>query len=435
MRKGEVSVATRYYQRAIEARPSNADFAMKLAHAYLLGDQPGKAVPLARLAVEAGQAGASLLLADALLGTGDVDGADRTLGKDWNAEASTPDGRVLAARVCLARGDLAGAVAAATEAAEASRQDRFVAYEASLLARARNVARAVDLARAASKDSYDDAQTIGDVGAAFLLAGATDDQKKLLPAFVQAFHGTAADVVARARRRESSGDHETAIRFLLWAAAWEPANGETLKALGEQFFRNGEDAWAIQFLEASLNEEPFRVTYDGKPLSAVRAGAIAPLVVRVDDVATIYHTLSAAFSRRGENGDAAQALEQAALLVGDRRSSTWVEIAEAWVKAGDSAAAMSTAMEILRADPENGPSNFIVASVLEVRGQLEVAIGHARRAWQADPGNLEVGLLLGRLFVEHEQLDAARVVFETTLEKHPGDARLRSAIATLPGYR
>lgn len=425
LQEGQPATAARFYERASVERPRDLSIQVRVARAWLAEAKPKLALGPARTAFTGRAPGATEVLLESLLGTGDLQGASEIVNQAQIEILQDPALGLLHARLALARGDTAASIQILDSALLRQEDTEQLAFKAWLLARQGRFEDSRALARRARSLAPEQREVIGDCAVVCLMLGLEDDRKSLVPSLVELFGGNPDDLSAQSRRHESNGDLVSALRYAGWSAAWKPNDGESLKRLGELFHRSGEYRWSVRFLEAALLHDPFKVDLGNK-------GLVRPIIIRSTEVASIYRTLASSFERLGEYENVGNAMQQSVLLTQSENPKAWLEVAHLFFKAGSHASASQAAQMVLRTDPRSVDAHLVLARVLALQGQTDTAIGHARLAWQSDPGDLQTALLLGMLYQRRQDFESARGVYGAALQRFPGNREILDARALLP---
>lgn len=430
MERGQPAAAERYYKRAITRRPQRESTRARLAQAYLVQDRPDLALPPAEVAAQGGVAGAEALVVEALLGLGHLDDAQERVERHLAEAPDDPTWLVFRAHVRLRRGDPTGAIAALDAALAHRAHPPELAFKAWLLARAGRMDEAVDVALQATRSSPEDVQVLADAAAVYLLAG-RDDLRREIVLDVQSHRGGSAEELwTRSARRDGLGDREMALRYVAWAVACRPEDGEWLRRLGELLLERGMPGPAIHFLLLALAADPYGIDVQRQILN-LDGAEVKTMIRNADEVCAVLERLAEAWRQQGQLPQAALVLERAAELRGSDALPAWVAAALAWLEAGDSSRALDLATFVVRKDPHFAPGQLAMARVHVVRGKADLALGYAQLAWKADPADPEVALLLGTLFEANGDRASARAVYEATLKRHPDEARVKARLERL----
>jgi tetratricopeptide (TPR) repeat protein len=425
---GHAAAAVRAFERAAVERPADTSIQLRLARARLAEEKPSLAIAPARRALEAHVPGAGLVLLDALLSVGDLEGAATLMASLATYDAvyaRNPGVYDLGARLALARGDFASAYERLDAALEMDRTGPRLAFKAYLYARQGRFQEAGAAADGAQAFAPDQIAMVGDLAATFFMAGQEKRREALGADFAACFPAGPAELAASARRARANGDLSEAIRRAAWVAAWKPDNGENLLLLGDFHLAARELRWAIRFLELALQQDPFKTSLGGK-------GIVKPIVLRSDEVTAIYRKLTVAHEGLDEPAEAAEYLEQALVLSHGSLAADWLRVARLRVAARDPSGAVRAAQMALRDEPRNVEAHELIARVLLQQNQLDAAVGYALLAWQGDPGDPRVSLLLGGLYAMREEYEAARSIYTSALQNHPAQRELRQALDRLP---
>ena len=107
-----------------------------------------------------------------------------------------------------------------------------------------------------------------------------------------------------------------------------------------------------------------------------------------------------------------------------------IALVRAKIGSGDAEEALTLAMDMAAADPENDDLRFIVATTQVLVGDLDAAEGTFRALLEDDPSRAPVWLELSQLAQRKGDRDAAKAVIDEALMENPADASLLWANAS-----
>jgi len=423
--------ASRCYRQACERKPHKAEFQLGYARALLADDRPAPAVEPARLAVEAGEEGAEVLLVDALLRLGRADEARTIIQRALRSDEDDPDFLELQARDHLVRGDELEAVDAMRKALEAGPSATRRATLAWVLARAARMPQAVEAAERALQEDPTDPAVLADAAAVFLLAEREQERADVVVEIQTYVIGPLEMFKERASRREDAGDREGALRAMAQAVACSPEDGDLLGLLGGMYLALEEPVQAIHFIDMALHSQRFRTAWLAVTSDSSGSG-VHTMAFRSKEVAAYARMLAAAHAMKGDSRRAAQTLEAAMVLAESADPDGWVELALLYFDdVHDPQAAARAAQNALDLDRRHLGALLLLGRLHQSVGDLDQAVGYGRMAWQSAPGEPRVALALGLYYEQRGDPTSAREVYRLSLQQNPDNAALKAALRGL----
>lgn len=441
VRQGETYMETRQYaaaertfRRVITRNPRSPEAHARLAEVLLVRDRPEQALHSARKALDAGHPRGTHLVVRSLLAAGEVRSGHERIERWLREHPRDPHMLALRARVRLARGDTAGAVDALEQAIRIQPDPEWKAWRAWMLARGGDLEGAQKALARLSLTTHSPEAVLADAAAVYLLAG-NEERRREAVLLLRSLSGIdPGQYQSRAVRRDRAGDRESAIRFLAWSVACDPRRADPLRKLGELFLERGSPALAIEFLRRSLEAPPDSLDVD-QDLVDPPPARLVPHITRPDHVAATLELLSRALADAGRRERAAHVL-QAAFQVGERRDpQARIRLAQAWIEADRMDLAVHEARSILADHPRFVEAHLVMVRSYAAQGEVDLAIGHGRLAWKAEPGHPAVARLLGQLYEYRGDLAAAREIYAEAWSLHPDDAELRILLERVQGVQ
>jgi Flp pilus assembly protein TadD len=220
-----------------------------------------------------------------------------------------------------------------------------------------------------------------------------------------------------------------------WLRTTFPADGLFAKDLGGLWLSLEQPQEAAGELAAALELPPFA---DGSQVQGIhfadrRADAMGP-EKRREVAIELWATLAEARRTLGDLPGVAQAIEQIAIVSRSTDPNDWIAAARAWIDAGRPEAGEPAAHKAVELRPDHPATQLTAAMIYARIGDSGRAIGHGRIAWNLDPKNLDTALMIGELYLTRGENREAKYVLEIALGHHPGDPRLRAALARAQGY-
>lgn len=426
MEAGRATLAVRCYRLACERRPSKGELQLSLARAYLADAQPQEAEAPARTALSLEEPGAGLALAEALIRTGRTDEGATLIEAAKGGGAEDAAVLDLTALLQLAHHDPAASETQrrAYDLAPTSRREASLAW---LLARAGANEVAGETAHHVLDSGTPDPDALGDAAAALLLAGDEAGAR----AAAREIQSYVADISDRWREQaahaQQAADSEGALRLLARVASLHPQDGTLLGQLGLMFNDLGDVHHAAQFLEAALASDTFRATWEHVTADQ-RGAAVATMGFQNDEAARLGGALAEVRLAQGRTAEAAHALRAALIVGGSPTAEAWERVAATFEQAREWAAAVDAAGQAVHLDPAALGALLILTRIYRGAGDLGQAIGYARMAWRAAPGEPRVALVLGELYELRGEPSAARELYLEALRLAPDLTPLRAAL-------
>ena len=432
---GRWTAAIRTYEKVLERRPGDPRALMGVADAWIESGLPEKALVPAQVAAEMDAPGSSSALARALLANGRGKDAIAPLEATRAKGDRDPSLPLLLAEARLAAGDLDGAVSAAEEALPAGGGPEAAAIAAWAHMRTDSCDRALSLAARAVTAALDDGSVQAEAAAVFLGCGdpeqsqaAANTARALAEDEAQAWYDEAA-------RYSTGGDMEGALRRMSRLRATFPADGRFAKDLGGLWLNLGNPGQAEANLALALTLAPYA---DGSESQGIRfadrrADAMTP-EQRREEAARIWVLLSNARSDLDNKEGFAEALEMAAREARSTDPNEWLAAARAWMEAGRHGSGLNAAQQAVALRPDHPVTQITAAEIYVHIGDVGRAIGHARVAWDIDRTNLDISLMLVDLYLSRAENREARRIAEVALSHHPGERRLQEALKRAQGF-
>ena len=422
--------AVRTYERVLEKKPGEPRALVGVARAWLMTDEPERAIVPAQVAAETKVPGGEEVLIDALLvngrGADALARAERRGGSE--GKASTDDLRRLA-EARLAAGNVSAAVGAAEKMVEAGGGADAMALAAWLHARADSCERAISLAGRAVTGAMQSAAIQAEAAAVFRHCGdgpraqaSASTALTLLPQGPLAWERAAA-------RRQKGGDHEGAARELSRLRALVPDDGRYARQLGGLWLAREQWGRAENELAAALQLPPYADAsgQGGVRFAERQADALDP-EARVEAAVRIWEDLAVARSKRQDRAGVAEALTALAELRGARSAAEWLRVAQAWAETSTPERGLAAAQRVLDQAPDSFEAHAFIARTLVRSGAVDRAIGHARAAFAVRPDDPDAALLLASLYGARGESREAVETLRGALLSHPKDRRLQEAL-------
>jgi tetratricopeptide (TPR) repeat protein len=112
----------------------------------------------------------------------------------------------------------------------------------------------------------------------------------------------------------------------------------------------------------------------------------------------------------------------------------WLAGARSWKKADSLPGLIAMWESAVRRQDDQPTHYYHLAGSLMEANRIDEAIGYARLAWRLVPGDAEIALLLGSLYLGREEYTTAAQVYREAIASNPSDSRLRAGLKTVLGY-
>lgn len=432
---GRWTAAIRTYEKVLDKKPGDPRALMGVAEAWIESGSPEKALVPAQVALEMKAPGSAAALARALLANGRGREAVAPIESARAEGDRDPSLPLLLADARLAAGDIPGAISAAEEALPLGGGPGAASTAAWAHMRAGACERATTLAARAVTAALDDGGVQAEAAAVFRGCGqseqadaAANTARALSEDEVQSWYDEAA-------RYSAGGDTEGALRRMSRLRATFPTDGRFAKDLGGLWLTLGDPSRAEANLARALALPPYA---DGSQVEGIRfadrrADALTPEQRRAE-AARLWAILAEARRDLGKKAGVAEALEMAAREARSTDPNEWLAAARAWMEAGQHGSGIAAAQQAVALRPDHPATQITAAELHATAGDVGRAIGHARVAWNLDPTDLDVSLMLVDLYLSRGENREARRIAEVALSHHPGEARLRDALKRAQGY-
>lgn len=394
MEAGRYAAAGRAYSKAADRRRRSSRALEGAAAAWLADGDPEQALPYARRAAAQSDTGLPLL-AEVLIGLGRGQEAVPLL----EATTEAPERDRWLAEALLSAGQLDAALTAAGRA-HADEAGELAGLIGWLSARQGRDEDALSIAHRTRGASSPQAQA--DAAAIFRLLG-DDSSSAAIEAeeYVGLWWASAAWM-------QETGESEAALRRFMWLWVADPADGRAARHAGELLVVLGEPEAARRALSDALS---------------------------VDDTdPSVWHTLARACHALEDWSCSASARARYLDLSESPTVSDWVLGARAWRAAGSTPDLIAMWERAIKRQPDEPTLYYHLSGSLQESGRIDEAVGYARLAWRLAPGDAEVALLLGGLYSQREEYEAAAAIYREAITSSPSDSRLRASLKTVLGY-
>ena len=397
MEAGRYAAAGRAYAKAVERRPRNSHALEGAATAWLADGDPEQALMYARRAGERRDAGLPLH-AETLIQLGRGAEAVPLLEEAPSAPLRM---RWLAAAY-LSAGDLSAALTAAQDA-EADPGGEVLGLQGWLNARLGNDESALSAAHRL-RDA-DSPQARADAAAILLLFG---DAASAQVAQTIETEPLVAHWWKQAVWKIQTGETEAALRQLMWLWAIDPDDARYSLRAGQLLIEAGEPAVARRALRMAVTRD-----------ETLREG---------------WSSLTRACAELKAWTCSADARTRLIALTENPSLQDWLAGARAWKKAESLPGLIAMWESAIRRQEDQPTHYYHLAGSLMEADRIDEAVGYARLAWRLVPGDAEVALLLGELYLGREEYTTAAQVYREAISNNPSDSRLRAGLETVLGY-
>ncbi|MFT4976004.1 MAG: tetratricopeptide (TPR) repeat protein [Myxococcota bacterium] len=388
MEQARYPAAAAAYGDVIERRPADRRALLGQATALLRVSRSEAALVPAADAAALGLPEGIALYAEALIRTGQSEAALAQL----TDPTAVPGGKRLLAEALLSTGDLDGALAAALETTDKA----LLAWCALRTGDERTAHSAAQAALARPPEAPARRAELAGV----LLTLGIDTAVEIPEEQVIWWWDEAA-------LRLATGDREGTMRLLSRLAVARPSDPRYSGTLGGLWLQAGEPELARRALEDALALDP------EQPEAWVSLALSCAAIEKFDCEAVAWEGR----------------LALAPPLLDNRLLAS-----RAWKRAGDPVRVAAVWRQATLDEPDNPDHPLTLARVYRDLGDLDSAIGYARRAWQLAPEDTERILFLGELLLMRGDKQAAARVYEAGRQAHPDDPRFRAGLQESLGY-
>ncbi len=429
---GRPGAATRAFESVLERKPGQPDALLGIARAHIADGDPGKAIVPAQVAVEVRHPGARRVLAKAFIEAGrGAEAAEHLDAALRQTDDPSVPLQLLLAEALLASSDLPGAVSAAEEALMAGGGSHAQALGAWMHARTGNCERAVMLGDRTLTSAGVSLRDFADAAAAFRMCGDAERAQTAGSSARNRAAGGPHELQVEATRFLRNGDLEGGARRLSRVRATWPELGVVSRDLGLTWMRLKEYRLADVELSQALELPPFAVARGNNAVRVVHRSADGlDAAQRRAALLELHRALSVVRTQLGNGETAAASLQRVAELQVDD-VSLWLEAARAWERAGKARKAIPALLEALERGRRDAAIQAAAAEIFARAGDIDLAVGHGRLAWDLDSSDVDVALHLSALYAERGEDREARLVLEQT-RKQAADPRLDEALSKLP---
>jgi tetratricopeptide (TPR) repeat protein len=241
--------------------------------------------------------------------------------------------------------------------------------------------------------------------------------------------------------RLSEGKYKEAEEAYRKLYALEPGNPRGIVGVAQIYIAQKKNDEAIQLLQAEAKKNPKNLDYQMAIGNMAMKAAMYDVALeeflsvlnhvnRYSKMAgDLYFRIGEAYLRKGELDFAIIFLRQANELL-PRNSLILATLASALDRAGQNEAAVLEYREALDADPNNGAVlNNLAFLLAENGGDLDSALGYARRARQLLPDAPSIADTLGWICVKKNMTDEAIGILRDLVQKDPAQPAYRYHLA------
>jgi Flp pilus assembly protein TadD len=118
----------------------------------------------------------------------------------------------------------------------------------------------------------------------------------------------------------------------------------------------------------------------------------------------------------------------------DQAPEDYIRISQAWERAGAIDEALAACLKAVKQTTDHTGAHAQCARMYALKGELTLAVGHARLAWEQTPDDVDLTLLLGELYLAQSNRRDARQIFRIGTGHHPDDPRIQEGLQRASGY-
>ncbi|HEX2979393.1 MAG TPA: tetratricopeptide repeat protein, partial [Anaerolineaceae bacterium] len=382
-------------------RRIQAHVAHQIANAAEANGDFTQAIPSRKevVALENEAPAACVELADTLLASGDVEGAQAVIPCEENSTIVT----LAKAKVALASGDVSQAQDHAKQVLSAERRGRKL--RASVL---------------------DERSTVS-LAKTLLAAGLTDEAIQASKALAAARPNDAEVIHLLAQAHLAGANYDQAIESASLAVCLQPENLQIRRSLAESFASAGQwdQALAVRKDIETRSEE----------VSVPDLVALAQCALHAGDAVEASRAAQAALALDTENGPAYAVLAEAEAAQGDTSgaqehytqgtladpedASCWIGLSNLQKASGQEAQALTTLREAVLAAPQTAALHYALGEELIADGSPSEALGSLRRAADIDVKSAVYALRLTSVLTDLGHLPEAKQILERTRQYWP----------------
>jgi tetratricopeptide (TPR) repeat protein len=424
---GQLDAALRSFEKALDADPDNKSVLLRIARVQILLGNPESALAPSRVASAAGEPGADMVLARALLETAAFHEAV-AIALRAKESGTSPELALVLGEAYLSQGKFQQAIEELAVATEAGLLRGHVAW-AYALARSGKANQARIEASSLQLRHSEDPMALAGVTVIFNLIGdlpaaqAASEQAQLAANDHSSTQKLAQSWLDRANRRHARGDIEGALWIGLPAMALTPKDGHLAWVLGTWWLQSKQYLHAATYLSRALTTAPYASA--AKRLGVVVMSSDAMDATKKSAARKqIALSLALCHEHLGDANAEAAALQMAIDSSSDPDSVVLLRLSKAYESAGEYTDSAKAAIAAAKADDNNSEAHLRVAQGYAAAGKADVAIRYAMQAWQTDNGSVDTALLLAELFLARREPRQAMDVLNIALDTHPKRADL-----------
>jgi len=427
--------AAQFYQQALDKDPSHTSALRGMAASHLARQQPVRAIVPAQRAASAGDAAAQELLIQALLTIGRAEEALKVTQKAHKADPESAPIRQLLVESLIANNKLEEAADTADEKLIDIATPEARGIHTWALCRANRMDAAVAMASEAAALAPDDAGIQSLAAMVFMMSKnqvefdrAHKMARALLPSSPQ-------EALLDAVWRSEQGDTEGSIRALATLLGAYPHEGKVSAQLGLLFAERGAWTDAVRALEMALTSDPYKGSASVSGVIRMTSGDSIVEGRRRGEVILIAQRLGDSYQAIGRHDKAAQAWQIGLNKNPKPTASGFLQVANAWERAGDVDQMGQAAQAASEIEPQNPAAHFVLARAFDKSNNVEWAIRHAQKSWNLDPKQADVAILLGSLYEARGERRVARELYRDALRRHPSNTLIYAAFERVGGTR
>ena len=369
--------AAQFYQQALDKDPSHTSALRGMAASHLARQQPVRAIVPAQRAASAGDAAAQELLIQALLTIGRAEEALKVTQKAHKADPESAPIRQLLVESLIANNKLEEAADTADEKLIDIATPEARGIHTWALCRANRMDAAVAMASEAAALAPDDAGIQSLAAMVFMMSKnqvefdrAHKMARALLPSSPQ-------EALLDAVWRSEQGDTEGSIRALATLLGAYPHEGKVSAQLGLLFAERGAWTDAVRALEMALTSDPYKGSASVSGVIRMTSGDSIVEGRRRGEVILIAQRLGDSYQAIGRHDKAAQAWQIGLNKNPKPTASGFLQVANAWERAGDVDQMGQAAQAASEIEPQNPAAHFVLARAFDKSNNVEWAIRHA----------------------------------------------------------